>query len=207
MDIFPEFLRPNILKILQYVTRKKRSGACRKVMIYTNNQGPWSWPQMIASYFDTKTGLKTFDHIVYGEFEEIVHGLGKRTKSFQDLTKCTGISSDIKICFYDDRRHPLMEHDNVDYFHLEPYEFNMMFWDMAERYYAKAQSMGGRNKFDFVEDIVSFSTRYYDEFQISEDNVTDYAAERHANEVVSQKMMTHLRAFFARDKSQHRLQA
>ena len=38
LDIFPEFLRPDILKILNYIIESKKEGLCDDVMIYTNNQ-------------------------------------------------------------------------------------------------------------------------------------------------------------------------
>ena len=40
LDLYPEFLRPNIITILQYLKKKKLSNKCSKLMIYTNNQGP-----------------------------------------------------------------------------------------------------------------------------------------------------------------------
>ena len=37
LDLFPEFLRPNIINILQYLKKKKLTNKCSKIMIYTNN--------------------------------------------------------------------------------------------------------------------------------------------------------------------------
>ena len=54
LDIFSEFLRPNILKILKFLLEKKRKGKCSKIMIYTNNQGSKKWTQLICKYFDSK---------------------------------------------------------------------------------------------------------------------------------------------------------
>ena len=42
----------------------RNNGKCRKLMIYTNNQGPREWCERISKYFDTKTGGKTFDKII-----------------------------------------------------------------------------------------------------------------------------------------------
>ena len=58
MDIFPEFIRPNILKILAYLKIKKQKGECNKVIIYTNNQGPKEWAQKIQKYFEKKNKLQ-----------------------------------------------------------------------------------------------------------------------------------------------------
>ena len=40
LDLYPEFLRPNIINILNYLKEKKDSNCCHKMMIYTNNNGP-----------------------------------------------------------------------------------------------------------------------------------------------------------------------
>ena len=43
LDLYPEFIRPNIISILNYLKHKKMSKECSGVMIYTNNQGQPSW--------------------------------------------------------------------------------------------------------------------------------------------------------------------
>ena len=64
LDLYPEFLRPNILNILNYLKQKKHTNHCHKLMIYTNNQGPDEWAQQIQSYFETKLNYKLFDQII-----------------------------------------------------------------------------------------------------------------------------------------------
>ena len=54
LDLYPEFIRPNILTIFQYLKYKKISKQCQGVMIYTNNQGPKEWVQYIKNYFENK---------------------------------------------------------------------------------------------------------------------------------------------------------
>ena len=61
LDLFPEFLRTNILKILKYVKKKKISGVCDYVMIYTNNNGPNYWANIIRSALGIKSGRKRLD--------------------------------------------------------------------------------------------------------------------------------------------------
>ena len=38
VDLFQEFLRPNIITILKFLLEKKKQGKCNSLMIYTNNQ-------------------------------------------------------------------------------------------------------------------------------------------------------------------------
>ena len=64
LDLFPEFLRPNIINILNYLKKKKMAKHCNKLMIYTNNQGPNEWTQQIQKYFETKLNYKLFDQII-----------------------------------------------------------------------------------------------------------------------------------------------
>ena len=59
LDLYPEFLRPNILKILLYLKKRKQKSHCSKILIYTNNQGPKEWAISIKNYFSfTKYILK-----------------------------------------------------------------------------------------------------------------------------------------------------
>ena len=53
LDVFPEFFRPDIMKILDLLHKKK---SCYKMYIYTNNQGPKSWVNMLSEYMDSKLG-------------------------------------------------------------------------------------------------------------------------------------------------------
>ena len=111
VDTFPEFLRPNILDIVKYLTDQKKAQKCHSLMIYTNNQGPKRWARMISGYFDSKLGIKCFDRIiaafkVRGKRVEMLRSTNE--KSYDDLIKCSKIHSDTQICFLDDQYHPLM---------------------------------------------------------------------------------------------------
>ena len=64
LNLFPEFLRPKILSILQYLKIKKKENKCYKVMIYTNNEGDKSWAINIKNYFDKELNYKLFDQII-----------------------------------------------------------------------------------------------------------------------------------------------
>ena len=59
-DIFPDFLRPKLLTILEYLKDKKDRKVCDQIMIYTNNQGPKYWVKMISNYLNHKLGYKLF---------------------------------------------------------------------------------------------------------------------------------------------------
>ena len=63
MDTFPEILRPNILKVLSGLKRKKNKKGT-KVIIYTNNNGPDKWIESMKTYLETKVGKGLFDKII-----------------------------------------------------------------------------------------------------------------------------------------------
>ena len=54
IEIYPEFLRVNILAILNYLKRKKEKGKCKHIMIYTNNHASKEWINLITNYFHKK---------------------------------------------------------------------------------------------------------------------------------------------------------
>lgn len=191
LDLFPEFLRPNIIGILKYLIDKKRSGDCKQIMIYTNNQGPKSWAEKISAFCDYKVGTQIFDQIiaafkVRGKVVEI--GRTSHDKSVNDLLNCTHIPSDTQICFLDDQYHPLMKHNNVYYINVKPYTCHLEFKDMAERYY---DTMGeGQNKEDFLKAIED-RMKHYDFTVVIKDE-----GEKKVDEVISKKIILHLEEFF-----------
>ena len=81
-ELYPEFMRPNILSILKYLKHKKETKHCNGIMIYTNNQGPKEWAFYIKEYYEKKINFKLFDQIicafkVNGKQVEILPGLKK----------------------------------------------------------------------------------------------------------------------------------
>ena len=53
-NLYPDFQRPKIMKILNYLKNRKKMYCCDKIMIYTNNQGPTTWANYIKNYYETK---------------------------------------------------------------------------------------------------------------------------------------------------------
>ena len=145
LDLFPEFVRPKIIETLKYIHEKKVNGTCSGVFIYTNNQGPRSWVQHIAKYFDYKVGnierndnnATLFDKIIaaYMINGKIVEpGRTSQSKTYDDLLRITGISPDAEVCFVDDLNHPDMRHENVLYLNVRPYMKTLSVAEMIRRY-------------------------------------------------------------------------
>jgi hypothetical protein len=215
MDLFSEFLRPNILNILEYVKDKKLNKECDKVMIYTNNQGSKSWVTMISNYFNTKLGYKVFDNIIAAfkisgkiiEFNRTSH-----SKSVEDLIRCTHINPNTEICFIDDQYHPLMNMENVYYINAKPYFYSMPFEEMAEKYYNQQNDVIKNDvikndvikndvikskKEEFIQFIVNYMNNYNYYIQIKSKD------ESELDKIISKKIVIHLEEFFKKYKKQN----
>lgn len=200
LDIFPGFLRPKIITILEYLKDKKERKVCDQIMIYTNNQGPKSWVKMISNYLNNKVGYKLFDRIiaafkVKGKIVEL--GRTSHSKSVEDLVRCTRIPVNTEICFIDDQKHPLMAQDNVYYINVKPYDFSLPYEDMAIMYYDTFNKDIEDTKEDFVNKLVSNMKRYNYTFNKKSD------IEYNADIVVSKQILIHLEDFFKNGRSQN----
>ena len=165
LDLFPKFLRPSILNILKNIKNKKKKNICNYVMIYTNNNGPKSWANMIQNYFHYKLKYELFDKII-GAFKvdgkQIEVCRTSYEKSFKDFIKCTKLPSNTQICFLDDQKHDDMYNQNVLYINLKPYVHNIDFVKMASKTYEKLYKYfpKNRSKVDFINYIKSYTKNY-----------------------------------------------
>ena len=193
LDIYPEFLRPNILNILQYVIKKCDDHFCNQIMIYTNNQGGRKWTTKIRDFFEYKLHRKIFGKIisafkVHGKRVELCRT--SHDKSFDDLIRCTKLPENVEVCFLDDQYHPKMEHEKIYYINVKPYTYSLPFNVMAERYYNSKFGKDIENKEDFINKITQFMKRYhYTVINKPED-------EQEIDKIVGKKIMYHLKEFF-----------
>jgi hypothetical protein len=137
MDLYPEFLRPKILPILNYLKYQKVDGNCYKMMIYTNNNAPKVWAQQIIQYLESKLKFKLFDQIisafkVNGKQIELLRTT--HNKHYNDLVRCTKVPNNAEIFFLDNTLYPEMLHESVYYVHLDPYYFMLPFDEMIKRF-------------------------------------------------------------------------
>ena len=194
LDLYPEFIRPNILNILTYLKRKKQDKHCHKLMIYTNNQGPPEWAQQIKGYFEDKMNASLFDQII-GAFK--VNGkqveLCRTThmKTHKDFISCTKIPETTQICFIDDVFHPGMTNDNIYYIHIKPYTYDLTFDTIVDRFVGS-----GVLKVDsptsMKETIIAGMKRYAYTY------VEKSQLEHEIDTMLSKKILHHLHTFFNR---------
>jgi len=148
LDLYPEFIRTNMIDILKYINHKKNQGTCSGIFIYTNNQGPRTWVQHIAKYFEYKVSGgegQLFDKIIgaykiNGKVIEI--GRTSQNKTYDDLLRITCISQNLEICFVEDLNHPDMRNPKVLYLNVKPYVKTISSSEFIRRYLKSAL---GRN--------------------------------------------------------------
>lgn len=195
LDLYPEFCRPYIIKILEYLKEQKEKCLCNKIMIYTNNQGPRDWVENIKNFFEQKINYKLFDQIIAafkinGKSIEICRT--SHIKSHKDLVRCTKIPIHTQVCFLDDTFYPRMSNSNVYYINIKPYMYDLTFEQIISRFSNNSISNDFKieDKIEFKNYILSFMNNYQylyvkkkqDEYQIDKD--------------LSMKILEHLHIFF-----------
>ena len=193
LDLYPEFHRPNILQILNYLKQKKTTKSCHKLMIYTNNQGPASWVQQIKSYFESKLKYELFDQVinafkVNGKQVEVCRT--SHMKSHKDLISCTKIAEDTDICFLDDKFHPGMSNDKIYYINIKPYIHDLSFDEMIERFENSDIMTLENSNNSFKTFMLNFLKKYNYTFT----KKTKEA--QNVDKILSKKIMSHLHIFF-----------
>ena len=200
LELYPEFLRPNIMTLLKYLMYKKKSKCCHKMLIYTNNQGPKYWCKQLISYFESKLNFELFDQIIHafkinGEVIEV--GRSSHNKSFHDLVKCTKIPPNSEICFLDDTYYPEMANDQVYYINVKPYIHDLEFKEMIQRFW-NSKILSNILKRDSREDFeikMNHIFKPYDYFVLPKT-----AEETNIDKIVSKQILIHLEEFFEQSK-------
>jgi hypothetical protein len=198
LDLFPEFLRPNIINILNYLKNKKQSKCCNKMMIYTNNQGPQKWAQQIISYFESKINYKLFDQIIAAfkvNGKKIEFFRTSHDKSYNDLIRCTQIPLDAEICFLDDNYFPEMTHKNVYYINIKPYYHDLRFETMIQRFLSS--NLGKKLIMEKDDNNIKFMNSMMREFKKYNFFVKNKDEnENEVDKILSKEILSHLQEFF-----------
>lgn len=191
-DLYPEFLRPNILGILKYLRIKQDQNDIDKLMIYTNNNGPKDWVLSIKDYFNAKIGSNIFDHVIAAFMVNGKIVEPKRTtflKTYCDLVNCTKLSKHAEICFIDDQYHPQMIHDKVYYIYTQPYIIKLDFKEMIDRF-LKAKIITILNRAEFTEFMLYKLGNYA--YSVTKNKITE------DDRAMSREIIRYLQSFVRR---------
>ena len=201
LDLYPEFLRPNIMNILDYLKTKKNTQCCQKLMIYTNNQGHQIWSNYILSYFEKKLEFKLFDKVISafkinGKRFEICRTTNNKT--YDDFIRCTLLPKNAEICYLDDTFYPEMMNENVYYINIKPYIHDLQFKEIYKRF---LESNIGKtlivqeNRENFI-DFMEKNIKLYN-FQILKKDKDEYKIDT----ILSKRILHHLQDFFSKTNS------
>jgi hypothetical protein len=198
LDLFTEFLRPNIINILDYLKNKKNSNCCHKMMIYTNNTGPREWARHIISYFEKKINFKLVDQIIAafkinGKRVEICRTT--QNKTHVDLIRCTKIPVDAEICFMDDCFYPEMTHNNIYYINIKPYYHDLTFEEMIKRFLESDignKMVGNNNESDFEKIMMDHINLF--KYKVIVKDEKEYEVDK----ILGKHIISHLKVFFNR---------
>jgi hypothetical protein len=137
LRLFPEFLRPGMVPILQYLYQKKQQQFFGNFYIYTNNQCGRHWTENIIRAIEVIAETPNLvDHIICAFKIDNVIVESRRTshwKTWSDLVQCTMLPSKAMICFIDDTYFPKMNRDRVFYIQPRPYETHLSLSQIAHR--------------------------------------------------------------------------
>ena len=196
LDLYPEFLRPDIMKILFYLKNKKETYCCDKLMIYTNNQGQPSWVNQLKKYFETKIDFPLFDQIIAafkinGKRIEICRT--SHDKSYHDFIKCTKLPLNAEICFIDDNYFPDMHNKNVYYINLKPFVYDIEFDKMIEIFLSShaGKQIVKKEEWGNFEKFMKNEFKLYN-YTCLQKNPDEYKIDA----IISKQILIHLNEFF-----------
>ena len=198
LDLFPEFLRPNIINILNYLKKKKQSACCHKMMIYTNNNGPKEWAHHIINYFSKKISYKLFDQLISafkinGKVVEVCRTT--HNKTYNDFIKCTKLPTNSEICFLDDTFYPEMANDNIYYINVKPYYYDLKFEYMLEKF---SNSDVGKKIINGDEEFNTIMNEHIKIYKY--DCIDKETTEYDLDKIIGKQILSHLNEFFNKNK-------
>jgi hypothetical protein len=133
LDLYPEFLRPNIVDILLYLKHQKQYNRNTYVIVYTNNTHQ-NWTKYIISYIEYRLVHPAFFDRIINSFKNEVCRLHHK-KHLDDLFRCIDYSSNSPICYIDNEYHPGMKSRQTYYCKLGGYVNSLPTTMLADRLY------------------------------------------------------------------------
>ena len=134
LDLYPEYMRPNIMDILLYLRDRKQSNHNTYIIIYTNNEHQ-NWTKCVISYIENKLGQSNF-------FDKTINSLKLepcrqyQKKHLADLFRCIDYSTGSTICYIDNEYHPGMRSRQTNYNKLDSYVNNITMDEVINRLYS-----------------------------------------------------------------------
>jgi hypothetical protein len=198
-DLYPEFLRYDILHILTYLCKKQKENVVQ-LYLYTNNKCGYHWVDMIVKYLQYKISVSSIFNRTICAFKigsRIVEpDRSTNNKTYSDLINCTKIGKNTQICFLDDAYHEEMIKDNIYYIQPKVYYHFLKISHILSRYFGsplftlfeRKTSMNNDSYKAFLIDWFSFNNA--DKYILSYEN---YDLEREKE--ISRKILYYIKEF------------
>ena len=202
-DLYPEFLRIGILKVLNYVYKKKKKGDCHKLYIYTNNQSQSYYVNMICEYLTKKICKKKdtlFDQIIYAfKINDNIIQIGRTSheKNHSDLINCTLLPKKTAICFLDDLNFDEMKKERIYYIQPKAYHHNLSLETILQRLFKSKYMCLLKDYQTLIQD--HFVSRVLKQRAVSNKRTIIHYSKQ-TEEDITKKMMYHIREFFLLSK-------
>lgn len=168
-DLYPEFLRYDILHILNYLCKKQKEKTVQ-LYLYTNNKCGYNWVEMIVRYLQHKINVSQMFEKTICAFKigsRIVEpNRTTKDKTLSDFINCTKIGKNTQICFLDDSYHEEMIKDNIYYIQPKAYYHCLKISHILTRYF-------NSNVFVTIERNTSMCDDNYKAFMIDWFNFND----------------------------------
>lgn len=193
-NLYPEYLRPNIINILIFLKQQKKTKKCNKLMIYTNNNGSKSWIYNIINYYENKINYKLIDQIICAfkiNGEQIEIGRTTYEKTHDDLIRCTKLPKNVEICFIDDNFYPEMLSENLFYINIKPYIYDLDFEEILSRF--KSNKIYGKlinNDNEFSEYFNDYLEKFY--YKVKKKDIKEYEIDK----IIGKEILINLQHFF-----------
>tara|TARA_B100001057_G_scaffold499089_1_gene608465 strand:- start:13384 stop:14253 length:870 start_codon:yes stop_codon:yes gene_type:complete len=198
LEIYPEFLRTNIIKILTFIYKKKKTNHFHKLYLYTNNQSPSQIVNYIVEYL-TKKITKVdilFDQIIYAfKINNHVVQVGRTSheKTHNDLINCTLLPEKTSICFIDNSNFNEMKKDKIYYIQPKPYFHRLSTYNILDRLFSSK----------LMPLLTPYKNQITDSFLIACINSKTYCKQNKrtekfmlAQDKLSKRIMYHIKEFF-----------
>jgi hypothetical protein len=186
LDLYPEFLRTGILPILRLLSIKKEAGKCDGVFIYTNNQCPPSWTEMIANYLSKRANSATplFDKLILAfklKNRPLETMRTSNDKLYSDLIRCAMLTTDTEILFMDNTFYPGMKTKRVYFVQPKAYFHGVSVSEIMRRIASVYKES-------------TFWNRWFEGVYHTESPSPQWMKDE--DTIVAKKMMYHLQEFF-----------
>ncbi len=127
-DLFPEYFRPNIFPLFEYLIAKRKEKKINSIILYTNNNND-VFVNIVVEYINHKVKDILFDAIITPTHP----ARNSKYKGYTDLIDCAKLNAGTTVCFIDDKKHLNMICSNVFYVRCEPYIHNVSPSDIYNR--------------------------------------------------------------------------